>query len=454
MARRSVLRLAADGGQPVIEEGEYRRWPEVTDADRAAVMRVLDSGRLWGLHQPETAALEEEVAGFCGTRHALLTNSGTAALHCMLVGVGVGPGDEVIVPAMTFHASAQVVLHAGARPVFVDVDPVTYNLTPAAVAAAITPRTRAIMAVHLHGLPADMDGLTEVAGRAGVALVGDAAQAPGARLRGRRVCALGDGAGISCNGSKPLAGMEAGLYVVDDDGAHEAGRRLAVFGERTPRPGPGEVRANWAEGVGYMYRSNEVVAAFVRSQLVRLPEYLARARANAALLAEELRGLAGVVVAEAPAGYESDWYRCRIRFEPERLGWDGSAVELRDRLLWHLTAEGAVCSTWQTRPVPAEPAFRQRSPRAWWPGQPAVALEPWEAGRYPVATRALQETLCVGSLDVMLHNQEEGLIRRYARAVAKVVANLGRVRRLPYEPLREVPEVSAVARRCGGDYGR
>jgi dTDP-4-amino-4,6-dideoxygalactose transaminase len=436
-------RLARDGGRRLIGEGLHRFWPEVTDADRRAVNRVLDSGKLWGLHAPETTRLQEEFAAYCGTRYALFLNSGTAALHCALVGAGVGPGDEVIVPAMTFHATAMAVLHAGAKPVFVDVDPVTYNMTPAAVAAAITRRTRAIMVVHLHGLPADMYGLAAVAARAGVALLGDAAQSPGATYFGRPVCQLGDGSGVSTNGSKPLAGTEGGLYVVNSAESFEAAERLHVFGERTPRPGPGEVRANWAEGIGWNYRAQELTAAFVRSQLVRLDGYLQRARHNAAILAEGLRDVPGVVVAEAPAGYESSWYRCRIRFNPVALGWDGEAVELRDRLLWHLLGEGAVFSTWQTRPVPAEPVFRQKRPRVWLPGRRRPRLARWRPSDYPVASRAFEETLVVGSNEVVLHNQAEDVMGLYVDAVKKVIENLDRVRDLPYEPLREVPDVAA-----------
>ncbi|MEX2146661.1 MAG: aminotransferase class I/II-fold pyridoxal phosphate-dependent enzyme, partial [Candidatus Rokuibacteriota bacterium] len=159
-------------------------WPILTDADRAAVGRVLDRGVLSGAGAPEMSALETEFARVVGSRYCLATNSGTAALHIALAAARVGPGDEVIMPALSFIATAQAVLHQGGRPVFVDVDPRTYNLDPAAVARAITPRTRAIVAVHLHGLPADMDALTTLAEPGRIVVIEDAAQAHGARYQG------------------------------------------------------------------------------------------------------------------------------------------------------------------------------------------------------------------------------------------------------------------------------
>jgi len=169
-----------------------RLWPILTEADRAALQRILDRGVLSGAGAPEMKALEEEFAASLGSRFCLATNSGTAALHIALAAAGVGAGDEVIVPALSFIATAQAVLHQGATPVFGDVDPVTYNIDPGDVAARITSRPRAIVPVHLHGLPADMDAINALVRQAGVVLIEDAAQAHGALYRGRRAGCLPD----------------------------------------------------------------------------------------------------------------------------------------------------------------------------------------------------------------------------------------------------------------------
>src|SRR5205809_6605152 len=162
-----------------------RRWPILTDADRAAVARVLDRGVLSGAGAPEARALEAEFAAVVGRRFCLATNSGTSALHIALAAAGVGPGDEVIVPALSFIATAQAVLHQGAIPVFADIDPVTYNIDPADAARRVTKRTRAVVPVHLHGLPADMDAINALAQGAGLTVIEDAAQAHGALYKGR-----------------------------------------------------------------------------------------------------------------------------------------------------------------------------------------------------------------------------------------------------------------------------
>src|SRR5213080_350074 len=166
------------------------RWPAITDGDRAAVARVLDRGVLSGAGAPEMRGLEVEFAATVGARFCLATNSGTAALHIALAAAGIGAGDEVIVPALSFIATAQAVLHQGATPVFADIDPVTYNLDPADAPRRVTSRTRAIVPVHLHGLPADMDAIDTIAQGAGLTVIEDAAQAHGALYKGRAVGTL------------------------------------------------------------------------------------------------------------------------------------------------------------------------------------------------------------------------------------------------------------------------
>src|SRR5262245_41279705 len=188
-----------------------RRWPDIRPEDMAAVQAVLERGVLGGVGAPEMTALETEWAAFVGRSDCLLFNSGTAAIHAALYGIGIEPGDEVITTAYTFAGTWQPILHQGAMPVFVDIDPRTYNLDPRRVEAAITQRTRAIIAVHIGGLPADLDEILAIAERHGLAVIEDACQAHGATYRGRQVGSYGVVGCYSLNSSKILSGGEGGL---------------------------------------------------------------------------------------------------------------------------------------------------------------------------------------------------------------------------------------------------
>ena len=180
----------------------------------AAVMRAIDRAQF--VLGPEVAAFEERFASYCNVRHCLAVNSGTSALHLALLAAGVGPGDEVITVSMTFVATTAAILYSGARPVFVDVDPVTWTMNPGLIEAAITPRTRAILPVHLHGLMADMDVIMEIARRHDLVVIEDAAQAHGAEYKGRRAGSLGDLGCFSFYPGKNLGAYGEGGAVVSN----------------------------------------------------------------------------------------------------------------------------------------------------------------------------------------------------------------------------------------------
>jgi perosamine synthetase len=419
--------LAIAGGPPAVDAEVHRRWPEITQDDRDAIARVLDSGTLWGPNAPEVTALQDEWAGYVGTRCCLLTNSGTAALHCAIAAAGVRAGDEVIVPAFSFVATPMAVLHQGAAPVFCDIDAQTHTIDPRLIEAHVGPRTRAVVPVHAHGLPADMDEITAVARRYGLAVIEDAAQAHGAVYRGTKAGALGDGAGFSLNGSKGLSAGEGGLYVTDDEAAFVTARRLAIFGEDTPPTGPGQYRAYWSHGVGWNYRSHELTAALARSQLRRLDDYNRTATENAGLLSTALAGLPGLRPPHVPDDRTSTFYRYRIVIDPEELGFDGTALELRDRLLYALQAEGVAASLWQLRPLPEQPVFRDRV----------------DHRAYPESTRLLESSIVIGTAEHPLFNQPSALMVRYADAFEKVMGDLETLFEADYRPVQPVPPVPA-----------
>ncbi|HXF71113.1 MAG TPA: DegT/DnrJ/EryC1/StrS family aminotransferase [Actinomycetota bacterium] len=417
-------------------EGMHRPWPEIRPEDREAVTAVLDRGTLFGPTAPEIAALERDWAAYLGRNHCVATNSGTAALHCALAAVGVRPGDEVIVPAFTFVATALSVLHQGARPVFCDVDPRTFNLDPGRVEELVTDRTTAIMPVHLHGLPADMDEILAIAERNGLAVVEDAAQAHGATYRGRKVGTLGACAGFSLNTTKTLPGGEGGLFVTDDEDAWLVARRLSNFGEDVPPAGADAFRPYLAHGIGWMYRSHELPAAFARSQLRRLDGYVETARRNASILTEGLRDLPGLVPPYVPNDRTHTFHKYRLRLDPEALGLEGRVgrVEFRDRMLRALRAEGVEAVLWQFVPLPALPVFRRAEATTW---HPRIADEPapWRPEDHPVAVEVLETSIVVGSERYPLAVQDATLMERYVDAFAKVLGDLDALLAAPYEPI-------------------
>ena len=431
----TIEKLAISGGEPAVPVERHQRWPDIRPDDREAVLRVLDRGVLCGPNAPEITALQREWAAYVGAEHCLALSSGTAALHCCLVAAGVDPGDEVIMPAFSFSATAMAAAHVGATPVFCDIDPRTYNIDPGRIEERITERTRAIMPVHIHGLPADMEEIHAIAGRHGLAVVEDAAQSHGALYRGRKTGKLAFAAGFSLNATKNLSGGEGGLFVTDDEDAFRAARRLSCFGEDAPPLEPDEFRAYESLGVGWQYRSHELPAAFTRSQLGRLGEYNGTAQRNGAILTAGLSKLGGIVPPHVPEDRTHVYHKYRVRLDAAELGFDGPAVELRDRAVRALRAEGVQAVLWHFDPLPAFPAFR-RALAPWHRSRDAEPLRSWDPAEFPEAARLLDESLVLGSETAPLFVQEAELMHRYVEAVEKVLGNLDDVFSAPYEPIR------------------
>ncbi|WP_436795764.1 DegT/DnrJ/EryC1/StrS family aminotransferase [Actinospongicola halichondriae] len=257
--------------------------PMIGDEERAAVDRVLSSGSI--SQGPEVAAFEDEFASLVDGRRCVAVNSGTSALHIALLTLGIGPGDEVIVPSFTFAATANAVCLAGARPVFVDIDPATFCVSPAAVEAAIGPRTAAIMPVHLYGHPADMHRIGRLAVRHGLALIEDAAQAHAAEFDGRPVGSFGHAAVFSFYPTKNMTTGEGGMVVFPDAGSERRARLLRSQGME---------RMYENEIVGFNLRMTDMAAAIGRVQLGRLAAFTERRETNAAKLTAALADSAAV----------------------------------------------------------------------------------------------------------------------------------------------------------------
>ena len=349
-------RLAILGGPRAIPEGVVQKWPPIDDIDREMVMASLaGANHTFG---PNCEALQTEFAAWNGCRFAVTTNSGTAALHMCVAACDCGAGDEVIVPAYSWSSSVTCVLHHNAIPVFVDMDFDTMNLDPAKIEAAITPRTKAIIAVHLHGLAADMDPILAIAQKHGLKVIEDACQSHGAMYKGRKVGTIGSCAAFSLNQNKSLCSGEGGMFLTDDGELQKKALMVWSFGEtRTPV----ESRDYHAYALGWMYRNNDLTAAFGRAQLTKLDRYIADQKANAARLTECLQDVPGLILPTQPEGFEHTYYNYTTRFDMEALGHADDAAALRNKLMRAMQAEGVGVGVWQVYILPAMTVFQAKN---------------------------------------------------------------------------------------------
>lgn len=320
-----------------------------------ALLRVAAGGSY--ILGPEVKAFEKEFAGFTGASHAVGVGSGTEALYLAVRALGIGPGDEVITTAFTFIATADAVALAGATPVFADIDPVTYNLDPRSVLDRMTERTKAVIAVHLYGLPADMDALKELCEPRGIALVEDCAQAHGAKHNGRRVGSMGNVSTFSFFPTKPLGGLgDGGMVLTSDDGIAEEVRMLAAHGSRVKYE---------SEMVGVNSRLDELQAAVLRVKLRRLDRWNGARRVLADAYGERLQS---VVTPRVPGGMEHVYHLYTVR------------TERRDELRLGLEERGIASNVYYPVPMHLQPCFSELG---------------YEPGDLPASESAARETLSI-----------------------------------------------------------
>ena len=288
--------------------------PDVTEEDIAAVTAVLRSGRL--ALGPRCVEFEELLARYVGVRHAVGVSSGTAALHLLVRGLGIGEGDEVLVPSFTFAASVNAILYERATPVFVDIEPDTYNLDPQDIEAKISPRTKAIMVVDVFGHPAPWHELEAIASRHRLTVIDDACEGLGAEYHGRKLGGFGAAAAFAFYPNKQITAGEGGVIVTNDD-------ELAEYVRSARNQGRGD--GPWLEHLrlGFNYRLDEMSAALVCSQLGRI-EVLLRKRSDvAAMYATRLAGISGIRLPKVMPDVRISWFVYVITLD---AGIDGAKV--------------------------------------------------------------------------------------------------------------------------------
>ena len=418
--------LAIHGGRKTVPDGIQKSWPEITPEDKAAVMAVLDRRILSGVHAPEAVALEAEWAAYTGSKHVLSFNSGTAAIHSALFALQIGPGDEVITSAFSFSGSFHPILEQNAIPVFADIDERTYNLDVSQVAAKITDRTKAILPVHIHGLPADMDALLALGAQHGIPVVEDACQAHGATYHGKKAGTLGAIGCFSLNATKNLSGGEGGFLNTDDAEIAERAKTVRTFGEKIGKEKE-KIRPYFSHTVGWNYRTQELPAAFARSQLRRLDHYNQIAQRNAEYLTRELAQIPGILPPYVPPDRTSIYHKYRIRFDADVWHLRRPSVEIRNALLSALEAEGVAATLWHVTPLTSFPVLQTRE--GYGKGCPwscpyygrEIRYDPAE---YPHAQHLLDTSLVINDESYPIYNQDVELMGYYVQAIRKVVEHI------------------------------
>lgn len=381
----------------------FSPWPAFTQEEADAVSRVLLSNKVNYWTGTECREFEREFAAWAGTRHAVALANGTLALDVALKALGIGSGDEVVVTSRTFIASISCVVNAGATPVFADVEADSGNVSAATIVKVLTPRTRAIICVHLAGWPCDMDAIMALADAHGLKVIEDCAQAHGARYKGRSVGSIGHvGAWSFCQDKIMTTGGEGGMVTTNDEalwramwGFKDHGKSYAAVYEREHAPG-----FRWLhESFGTNWRMLEMQAVIGRIQLQRMADWTATRTRHAEQIAAVCRGIAALRVPEVPAGGQHAHYKCYVYVRPEKLaaGWN------RDRIVAAINALGVPCYQGSCSEVYLEKAFDDTGWRPE-PGLP-IARELGETSLmflvHPTLTQAEVDKTCAALTQVL-----------------------------------------------------
>lgn len=410
------------GGTKAVPDGMIQKWPPIDEIDRQYVLASLEGeNHSFG---PNCTAFEEEFAAWNGNRFAITTNSGTAALHMAVAACGCGAGDHVIVPAYSWSSSATCVIHHNCIPIFVDIDFDSINIDLDKIEAAITPKTKAIIVVHLHGLAVNMERVLAIARKHNLKVIEDACQSHGAVFQGKKVGTFGDCAAFSFNQNKCLCSGEGGMFVTDDEEIAAAARQVWSFGEQRT---PVESRDYHAYALGWMYRNNDMTAAFGRAQLTKLDGYLKTQQEHAAILKDKLRGLPALILPEEPEDYSHTYYNFTSRIDMAAIAGDYPPEVMRDTIMQALNAEGVPVGVWQKFILPEMTVFSAKN--AYGKGCPwscphGMDVE-YDPAQYPVAQR--HSDTHFGMTSPLRSPNDKSVVLAVAEGFQKVFTNLDKI---------------------------
>lgn len=404
--------LALFGGKRT-KQRPFPLWPQYDDRERRALEEVLASRVWWRTPGTRTLEFERAFAEYHGARHGIAVTNGTAALEVTMAALDMGPGDEVIVPDFTFIATASAVLFANALPVFVDVDRETYCLDPALTEAAITPRTKAIIAVHMGGHPADLHALQEIARKHGIQLIEDSAHAHGSEWQGKKIATFGKAATFSFQSSKLMTAGEGGIILSNDDGFERQARSVHDCGRM-----PGE----WFYShfiYGSNYRLSEWQGAILRVQLDRLEEQTLHRHRNGRLLDKLFAEIPGITPQKCDPRCTRNGQYAYI-FHVDSKQFSGISTE---NFIAALNAEGIPTQA-SYPPLHELDCFRNGEYRKCLSGAQATEKHDFLQQRFPNTQRAAWETVWIPQFALLGDEQD---MREIADAILKIQRNAGTI---------------------------
>ena len=428
-------KLAINGGEKAVtlNQTEALKWPQFGDEDFEAVKRAMQMPD-YSFYE-EAYRFEEEFKNYSGSKYVLAHNSGTSAIHSALFALGIGPGDEVITPSLTFWATTMQVLSCNAIPRFAEVDPKTLNIDPRDFEKKITPQTKAIVVVHLCGLPCAMDEVMDIARKNNIKVIEDASHAHGAEYKGKKMGTIGDIGCFSLQATKLLPSIEGGLLITDNREYYERAVALAHY-ERLPGlPDNSRYRKFSHTCFGYKYRIHPLAAAIARVQLKHLDERNKLRNENHQYLDSELGEIKGIETIETPPDVKRTYYCYRIKFKSEELG----GLE-REKFIAALQAEGVEVTTERYELLHLQPIFQEGD--IWGKGCPwscphVKGKVTYNLGDLPVTEELHQELLALPAFP----QAKKDLLDQYLKAFKKVVKNVDQVEKIEVTKVEKIPDM-------------
>jgi perosamine synthetase len=402
-------------------------WPRFDDQEKEAVLRTMTMADY--RFYEEAYALENEIKDFYNTGYALAHTNGTAAIHSALYAIGVGPGDEVIVPALTYWASAMPVLSCNAVPVFIESHPQTLNLDPDDFKRKITHATKAIVVVHLNGLPCDMDDIMKIAKSKNIKVIEDCAHVHDAEYKGRKLGTIGDIGCFSYQATKLLPGIEGGMFITDNEKYYEKAVVLGHY-ERLSGLSEGSVYRKYQYTcMGYKYRIHPLSAAILRVQLKKYDSLNKLRNENINYLDEKLKDIKGLDIIKYPDYMKRNYYCYRLKYNSGDL--DGLP---RDNFIAAVQAEGLEMGKERYVLLHQQPVFNEVNQYFPWVTKEKILPAPVSL---PVTEELHKKLLSLPTFQ----QASRSLIDKYVEGIKKVIRNVGALKQLDISGFQEKPEM-------------
>lgn len=418
-------KLALLGGKALVKKHSSLRidWPIVNNDDKNAIKNIFNKREFSARGSEEIAKLEREFAVFHDVKYATAFNSCTAAMHASLVSLDIKAGDEVLVPSFTFIASAMAILHNQSIPIFVDIDLNNFNISPNEIEKHISPRTKAIIIVHMHGIPVEIEPILKICSKYKLKLIEDVAQAPGAKYHGKLVGTFGDAAAFSLMPQKNLATCgEAGMLISKTLESKNKSETVRIYGEIL-KDNNKKVLNSFT--LGWNYTINPLQAAMARVQLKKFKKLTKLIRIKGKLFSNKLKKYDWIELPKIPLDSESVFHFFRIKLNPNKVGYNNDG-RFRKAVQDALNAEGLNVRHYQNVPLPGHPIFQNKKHFA--NGLPWSLLKDdisYKISDYPNALNVIENTLVIGAIGSSPgYLLCKGTIEKYMKGFEKIDKNI------------------------------